>query len=441
MKLAIHGGLPIRTKPFPRHNTIGKEEKDAVNSVMESGVLSKYLGSWHEDFLGGHQIRELEAEWAEYFNVKHAITVNSCTSGLICAVGAIGTEPGDEIIVPPYTMSATATAALMYNAIPIFADIEPAYFCIDPISIEKQITPRTKAIIAVDLFGHPYNFKAISQIAKKHGLKIIEDTAQAPGACDQDRFAGTLGDIGVFSLNYHKHIHCGEGGIIVTDDETLADRVRLIRNHAEAVVEAKGTTDLNNMIGFNFRMTEIEAAIARCQLKKLSSLLEKRINNTHYLARRLDKIPAITTAKTREGCKHAYYVHANIFNEKIAGISRDIFISAVKAELPVFTGRETEGVKISTGYVKPIYSQPLYQQKKAYGKDGFPFNLQPHQDDKNYDKGNCPVCEMMYEKKLFIHEMIVPSMSETDLDDVANAFEKVWENRHMLKGDGYGIFK
>lgn len=433
--LALFGGTPVRSKPFPMHNTIGDEEKEAVCKVMDSGVLSKYLGCWHEDFMGGPELRALEEEWADFFGVRHAIAVNSCTSGLFCAVGAIGTAPGDEIIVTPYTMSATAAAPLIYNAIPVFSDIEPDFFCIDPKEIEKKITARTKAIMAVDLFGHPYEADAINELARKYNLNVIEDTAQAPGATYKDKFAGTLGDIGVFSLNYHKHIHCGEGGVVVTDDDTLAERIRLIRNHAESVVEAKGETNLSNMIGFNFRMTEMEASVARCQLRKLPELLEKRRENCRYLADRFKQIPAITPAKTTKGCDHAFYVHACLFNEAVAGIPRDLFIEAVKAELPVFEGREAEGVKLSSGYVKPLYLQPIFQTKTAYGKNGFPFNNPWKKNEISYDQGICPVCEAMHFKKLFLHEMIVPSMSFEDLDDVCNAFFKVWENREILRKD------
>ena len=151
-KLAINGGNKVRTKNFPAYKTIGKEEEKAVLKVIESGVLSRFLGCWHEDFYGGPEINALEKEWAEFFNVKHAIAVNSATSALFCAVGAAGVGPGDEVIVSPYTMSASAVAPLIYNAIPVFADIEEDYFCLDPDSIEKRITDRTRAIIVVDIF-------------------------------------------------------------------------------------------------------------------------------------------------------------------------------------------------------------------------------------------------------------------------------------------------
>ena len=251
-KLALFGGNKLIEKSFNSYNTIGKEEKNAAIEVIESGVLSKFLGTWGPDFFGGSKVQEFERQCEAFFDVKHAIVVNSWTSGLIMAVGAIGIEPGDEIIVTPWTMSASATAILHWNAIPVFADIEPHTFCLDPKSIEEQITPQTKAIMAVDIFGHSADMKSILAIAKKNNLKVISDTAQAPGAMYHGKYAGTLADIGGYSLNYHKHIHTGEGGILVTNSDLYADKLRLIRNHAEVVVESKGNKDLTNMIGFNF---------------------------------------------------------------------------------------------------------------------------------------------------------------------------------------------
>lgn len=433
MELAIKGGKPIRTKSFPSHNTIGSEEKNEVMRVMDSGILSRYLGCWHKDFYGGPEVQLLEKEWADYFEVKHAMAVNSCTSGLYAAVGATGVEPGDEIIVSPYTMSASATAALVFNAIPIFADIEDDYFCLDPKSVEERITSRTKVIIVVDIFGLPYDAETINAIAQKHNLLVIEDCAQAPGATYKNKFAGTLGDIGVFSLNYHKHIHCGEGGVVVTNDDDLAEKVRLIRNHAEAVIDGKGKAEnLYNMIGFNFRLPEIESAITRCQLRKLSTLLEERQNNCEYLANALGKIPAIMPPMIRKGCTHAYYAHPFKFNETVAGVSRNVFIDAVRAELPVTTLREGEGPLLSYGYVKPLYLQPMYQKQIAYGTKGFPFTYGRSLSIENYQKGSCPVVEKMFEKEFFSHELMRPGMGREDLNDVISAFEKVWENRKVL---------
>ena len=431
--LAINGGKKVRTTPFPAHNTIGEDEKKAVIEVLDKGKLSRYLGCFHEDFYGGDEVRALEKDWAEKFGVKHAISVNSATSGLYCAVGAAGIGPGDEVIVSPYTMTASASAALVYNAVPVFADIEKDYYCLDPDSIEEKITERTKAIIVVDIMGQPYDVERINAIAKKHNLIVIEDAAQAPGAMYKGKYAGTLGDIGIYSLNYHKHIHCGEGGIIVTDNDELADRLRLIRNHAEAVVEDKGYTNLVNMIGFNYRMTEVEAAIARQQLKKLDGLLETRLENVKYLSEKLSEMPFLEMPKVREDTKHVFYMHVIKYNKELLGISREKFVEAVKAELTPFEMRETEGVKIGCGYVKPIYLMPMYQKLIGYGNEGYPFKSPLYKGVVNYSKGICPVCEDMYFEKVITNEFMLPSMTKEDMDDVVEAFKKVWENRIELK--------
>lgn len=432
-ELALLGGKKVRTEKFPAYRVIGQEEERAVSRVFASGIFSRFLGCWHEDFYGGPEIRAFEREWAEFFHVKHAIAVNSATSGIYAAVGAIGTSPGDEIIVSPYSMSVSAGAPLIYNTIPVFADIEEDYFCLSAESIEAKITPRTKAIIVVDIMGQPYDVERINAIAKKHNLYVIEDCAQAPGATYKGRYAGTLGDIGIFSLNYHKHIHTGEGGIVVTDNDELAERVRLIRNHAEAVVGDKGFNTLVNMVGFNYRMTEIEAAIGREQLKKLPGLIEERVKNVDYLAEKLSEIPCLEPAKVRPGCKHVYYVHSIKFKASVAGIQRNRFVEAVKAELAPTELRETEGVKVGAGYVKPLYLQPMYQNRIAYGDKGCPWTCEHYKGSVSYEKGICPVAERMYFAELITHELMRPPMIKEDLDDVIKAFKKVWENREELK--------
>ncbi len=429
-KLAINGGNKVRSTKFPAYKPIGKEEFDRVREVFESNIFSRFLGCWHEDFFGGPQVREMEKAWAEFFGTKHAISVNSATSALYCAVGAIDTEPLDEIIVSPYTMSASAVAPLIYNAIPVFAEVEPDCFCLDVKSIEEKITDKTRAIIVVDIFGQPYN-PQINDLAQKYNIKIIEDCAQAPYAKQDGKFAGTIGDIGLYSLNYHKHIHSGEGGVLVTNDDELANKLRLIRNHAESVVEAKSETDFVNMIGFNYRMTEIEAAIAHEQLKKLPELINERRKNVNYLENELSKIPCLTMPKVRQGAEHAYYVHSILFDEKVVGVHRNKFIDAVKAELMPIELRETEGIKVSGGYCRPLYLLPMFQQKIAYGKNSYPWSASDRKYD--YSKGICPVVEDLYYNKLFIHEYIRPGMKKSDLDDVIAAFTKVWENKDEIR--------
>lgn len=421
--LAINGGTPVRTTPFPEYRTIGDQEKRAVMEVLDSGVLSKYLGTWSSDFYGGPRVQQVEREWCEYFGVKHAITVNSATSGLFAAVGAAAVGPGDEVIVSPYTMSASATAALVYGAIPVFADIDPNIFCLSPDSIRTRLTPYTRAILVVDLFGHPADMDEIMAIAHEQNLVVIEDAAQAPGALYRGRYAGTLGHLGVFSLNYHKTIHSGEGGVIVTNDDELAERVRLIRNHAEVVVKNKGTTDIVNLIGFNYRMTEIEAAIAGEQLKKLQALVKPRVEAADYLTERLSTLPGITPPRVRQEVQHGYYVYALKYDAAQTGIPRERFAAAIAAE----------GVPLFRGYVEPIYLQPVYQQRIGYGRDGFPFTYPGYKGHVDYGRGLCPVTERMHFEELLYTNICHAQIRQQDLEDFVIAFEKILEYADELR--------
>ena len=219
-------------------------------------------------------MQSFEEEWAAKVGAKHAIAVNSCTSGLYAAVGALELGQGDEVIVSPTTMSASAVAPLIYGAIRCSPMLSLTSFVWTPHPLEKKNSPRTKAIIPI-IFGQPYDVEAIGAIADEFGLKVIEDCAQAPMSKFGDRFSGTLGDVGVYSLNVHKHIHTGEGGDgpQSTDDDAIADRIQLIRNHAEAVVEKMGHENLVNMLGFNYRMTELEAALGRDSADELDELV------------------------------------------------------------------------------------------------------------------------------------------------------------------------
>jgi len=421
-RLAIHGGRPVRTTPFPTYRTIGEEEKLAVAEVLDSGVLSGFVGNWTEEFYGGPRVRKLEREWADYFGVKHAVTVNSATSGLNAAVGASGVGPGDEVIVSPYTMSASAACVLVYNAIPVFADIDPETFCINVQTIRQCLTPRTKAIVIVDIFGHPFDRDEVMALAREHNLVVIEDAAQAPGALYKGQYAGTLAHMGVFSLNYHKTIHTGEGGVIVTDDDNLAERLRLIRNHAEVVVREKGANYLVNMLGFNYRMTEIEAAIGSEQLKKLDGLLKPRIEAADYLTERLRRLPGLSPPVVRPDVRHGYYVYAIRYDGRKTGASRDRFVKALNAE----------GIPMTQGYVEPIYLQPLYQQRTVYGTGGCPFTCSPYRTSARYDKGICLVTERMYSEELMLTNICHADITRRDLDDALAAMDKVLEHAREL---------
>ena len=414
--MALFGGPRTITETFRRFNSIGHEEVEAAQAVVESGVLSKFLGCWDPDFFGGPKVQAFEGQCEAYFGVKHAITVNSWTSGLIAAVGAIGIEPGDEVIVSPWTMSASATAILHWNAIPVFADIEPETFCLDPAAVEANITPYTKAIMAVDIFGHSADMEALMSIAKRHGLKVISDTAQAPGATYRSKLTGTLADVGGFSLNYHKHINTGEGGILVTDDHGIAERLQLIRNHAEAVVGDKGVTDLRNMIGYNFRLGEIEAAIGIEQLKKLAGLVASRQHAAERLTTGLSGLQGLRTPVLKSDCTHAYYMYPMVLDVELLGVSRDRIIEALEAEgMPGLTA----------GYAC-LHLLPMYQHKIAYGSGGFPWTSDICHRNVDYRRGICPVAERLHEFTCLGYEMCLHELSDDEADLIVVAFQKVW---------------
>jgi perosamine synthetase len=417
-KLAIFGGKPVRTELFKAYNTIGAEERKAVDEVLRSGVLSKYLGSWHPDFFGGPKVQELEKMWSERIGVKHSVTVNSNTSGLITAMGAVGIQPGDEVIVSPYSMSASAVAPIFWGGVPVFADIDENNFCMSPESISSKITPRTKAILIVHIFGQAAAMDEIMEIAKANNLYVIEDVAQAPYSIYKERHLGTIGHLGVFSLNYHKHIHTGEGGIITTNDDRLAERCQLIRNHGETVVEAKGVTNIQNIFGYNFRLPEMESAIGIEQIKKLDKLVDDRISNAKYLEENLKSIPYFDVCIPPSYVKHNYYQQPmKYFADQNHGLHRDQYLKVISAELPSSFMREEDPL-ISGGYVKPLYLQPIYQRKA--------FNLYHHKPDElDYSPGICPVVERMHFHELITHEFMRPSMSKSDMDQVIEAFYKI----------------
>ena len=420
-ELAVLGGEKSVITPFKKYNSLGQEELDAAKAVIESGVLSQYLGSWHEDFYGGPKVREFEKAICDFFDVKHAVTVNSWTSGLVAAVAAIDVQPGDEVIVTPWTMSASAAAILHCNAIPVFADIDRQTYNLCPKSVEKNITAHTKAIMVADIFGLSADMDAIMTIARNHGLKVISDSAQAPGARYKGKWAGTLADVGGFSLNYHKHIHTGEGGILVTNDDWIAERLQLIRNHAEVVVEGKGVTYLSNMIGHNFRLGEIECAMGIEQLRKLPKLIKSRQVLAEKLSSGLSDLPGLYGPHIPSDYEHVYYVLPFQIDEDTLGISRDQICAAIAAE----------GVPVTSRY-QNIHLLPTYKNKIAFGRDGFPWSSDICKRDVSYQKGICPNAEELQDKHFFGIGMCIYDLEADEVNQIIGAIRKVWANLGAL---------
>ena len=421
-ELALLGGAPINPEPLPIYNTIGEEEKSAVMKVLDSGVLSGFAAQPNREHFGGPIIEELEQSYCEMFGTKHAIAINSATSGLHAAVSATGIGPGDEVIVPPYTMTASATCVLFTGAVPIFADIDDEIFCIDPESVESRINSRTKGIIAVNLYGHPARLKELRAIADRNGLFLIEDNAQAPLASIDGQLTGTIGDAGIFSLNRHKTMQCGEGGVVICNDDKIAEKCRLMRNHGEVLVDGLGIKDIVNTLGLNYRMTNLEAVIAHEQLKKLKGLTETRITLANRLQQGISEIEGITPPKILPGCTHVYYFFTMKYDADIIGLPRNLFTKAVQAE----------GFTLMPGYVRPLYLEPLYQKRICFGSDGAPFSFNPNINEETYKRGICPVVERMQDSDLMWTNIIYPPLDETFMDKFIEACHKVISNKETL---------
>lgn len=409
--LALFGGTPAIEGPIPAYQSIGTEECHAALRVLQTGQLSAFFGSWGDNFFGGPMVKAFEREWSERFAVPYAVSVNSATSGLIAAVGACGIKPGDDVIVSPFTMSASASCVRVFGGTAVFADVQEDTFNLDPVSIERCITPRTRAIIVVHLAGQPADMDQILAIARRHRLRVIEDAAQAPGATYKNRYAGTIGDIGVFSLNCHKTIQTGEGGVCCTHDPDLAARLQLIRNHGEAVVEEMGVRHRpEEILGFNFRLGELEAAIGREQLRKLDALTAPRQAIASKLTRRLDALPGLLPPALKSDRTHVYYVYMMRIDEAVAGFTRRQAVCALAAE----------GVDCFEGYCRPLYLQPLYAGDWP-GKDG-----------RQYGPGLCPVTERLFSRELFFHSYLYEALQGRWIEGVIHAFEKVWAARDKL---------
>lgn len=414
--LAIFGGKPVRLTPFPAHPVIGTEEKRAVLETMDEGRLSMFIASPGEHFLGGKRVRVFEQRFAEYHDVEYAVAFNSATAALHAAVVGAGVQPGEEVIVPPYTFTSTATCALMQNAVPVFADIDEVVFGLDPAAVERAITPLTGAIVVVHLFGHPANINAIMDVARRHNLRVIEDCAQAPGAKYDEQLVGTFGDCGVFSFTESKTITTGEGGMLVTNDGSLAEVARLVRNHGEMIVEGQTERSYSSsMLGWNYRMPEIEAALGIAQFSRLDALNEVRVRLANYLSARIGNIEGVFAPATLPGARHVYYVYAMKYDEEATGIPRELFVKAMNAE----------GIPFSAGYVRPLYLTPLYQGRRHAA-------FQNYRGAAVYEKGMCPTAERMHEKEVMLTPVVRFPATEEDMDDIADAMTKVMEAKRSL---------
>jgi len=441
--LALLGGEPVRIRPFFNSVVIDESEWNYAKEVFERKEFSRFIGSPSPDieevlvmpseeaenlegqyfsFLGGRFVRKFEARFAKKFKVKYAISVNSATSGLSAALGAANIGPGDEVITTCLSFNATAMSILSVNAIPVFVDVDDKTFCVDPNKIEKAITGNTKAILVVHLLGNAADMDRIMEIGKKHKLIVIEDAAQAPGTMYGDKYVGTVGDIGIFSLQETKNIMTGEGGMVVTENPYYAKKIRMIRNHGESIPDNTWSEDdLVNLVGLNYRMTELTAAIGLAQLEKLEDNNRIRKENAKFLKEGLSDIPGIYIPKRKKG--EVPHIFAMLYDHNIIGVERYRILAALRAE----------GIPVGSGYLRLMYENPVFLKKIAYGRKGCPWSCYLYGTNRDYHIGDCPVGEKLIRERFIWFYHINRPNSKEDMEDVVKAFKKVFNNLETIK--------
>lgn len=405
-RLALRGGTPVRTDPFPSvanasGRTLGVEEAEAVARVLRSGMLCSVWGS---------EARALEREFAAMYDVPHAIACSSGTAALHLAVGAVDPDPGDEIITSPLTDFGTIIPILRQNAVPVFADVDPATGILDPASVEKQISERTRAILVVHLFGIPAPMADFQALARDHGLVLIEDCAQALLAEPEPaRYAGTYGDIGCFSLQQTKHITTGDGGLVITRDDALARRMRLFADKGWPRDTGERT---NLFLAANYRMTELQAAVGRAQLTKLPDVVARRRRTAQALT---DRIGPLTGLNPPALPGSVYWQYPIVIDPEAAGGSNATWVEALAAE----------GIPASAGYLhRPLYFTPVLAEGRTYGRSRFPLTSPPARKEWTYGPGLCPEAERLIDETLVVIGWN-ENYTVADIDDITAGIRKV----------------
>jgi perosamine synthetase len=389
--LALHGGTPVRERllPYGRHD-IDDDDVAAVVAVLRSDWLT-----------GGPMVAEFERAVARVGGAEDAVAVNSGTAGLHAALFALGIGPGDEVIVPPMTFAASANAVLYQGGTPVFADVDPDTLLLDPSRADAAITPRTKAIVAVDYAGQLCDYDAIRRVAASRSLPIVADSCHAIGAEDRGRRIGMLADLAVFSFHPVKHVTTGEGGAVATNRPEYAARMRAFRNHGITVDHrersARGSWQYEIVeLGFNYRLSDIQCALGAAELAKLPVRLARRQAIAAEYTRAFAAVPEVRPLGVRPHASHAYHLFVVQIDVARMGCDRATLFTAIRRE----------GIGVNVHYI-PVYWHPLYRRR---------FGMR---------EGLCPVAEAAYEQILSLP--LFPSMTAADVSDVVEAVTKVVE--------------
>ena len=405
--LAIHGGTPLRTTPFPARPRWDESDVEAVAAVVRSGCWGR---------LSGSRVAAFEREFAAFQGAQYGLAVVSGSVALRLALLAVGVQAGDEVIVPPYTFMATATSVIEANAVPIFVDIDPDTYCLDPAAFAAAITPRTRAVIPVHLGGQAADMDRICAVAARHGIAVIEDAAHAHGGTYRGRGLGAIGDLGCFSFQASKNLNSGEGGAILTNSEDLEDRCRALHHCGH---RKGGQRFEHPVFGGNYRLGEFQGALLLNQLQRLRAQTETRNANGLYLNAKLAAVPGLRPlARGRGETLHPYHLYVFRYDTEAWGAPRSRFVAALRAE----------GIPASEGYTVPLYRQGLFTQKAFGPYTGY----QQTRPDLDYAATDCPVCERVCAKEGCWLPQSLLLGSREDMDDVVAAVTKLSERRGEL---------
>lgn len=405
-KLALFDGVPVRTSPFPPWPSADERDENALLKALRSGKWGRHQGNLTEAF---------ESRFASYQGARFGIGVANGSVAIRLALHAAGIQPGDEVIVPPYTFFTTASSVVEVNAVPVFADIHPETYCLDPQAVEAALTPRTRAVIPVHFGGQSAALDEILAIAKRHGLVVIEDAAHAHGAEYRGRRLGSLGALATFSFQASKTLTSGEGGIILTSDSDLERLCRALHTCGRFPESAWYE---HQLLGGNYRMTEFQAALLSAQFERLEEQVQRRERNGLLLNRELSKIPGIRPLQRGFGeTRHGYHLYLFRYDPEVFdGVRREVFIQALNAE----------GIPCISGYDRPLYRQPVFLQQ-AFG----PFR-QAGAAYPDYGQVDCPVSEQACREACWLgHALLLGE--ESDLYDIVEAVAKIYTLRNDLR--------
>lgn len=404
-QLAIDGGKPVRKDPFPsRAAGVGDEELSQLADVIKAGQMNR---------VGGQKTKLLEEGFAKLIGMKHAVAVTSGTAALHTALGAINPDPGDEIITTPVTDIGTVIGILFQNCIPIFADTDSKYgYNLDPESVRKNITDRTRAIIVVHLWGAAADMDEFLAIGKEHGIPVIEDCAQAYLTEYKGKLAGTMGDVGCFSLQSSKHMTCGDGGLVVSNNDDLIRRARLFCD--KGWDRSAETYRAYPFLGINYRITELQSAVAVAQLGKVEGVVARRRELGDMLSGKLSGIPGLLPPPDSATSGNVYWLYAIRVREEEFGMSRKRFIEALNAEgIPGFALFDD----------KPLHLREMLLEQRTFGKSHHPFDCACASRRVKYAPGLCPNAEQSVKELVTVglHEF----WSEREVEDTAAAIQKI----------------